>query len=111
MGKVILKGFIVVPEEELNLVSKALEKHVELTKQESGCLVFNVYQRSHFPCYFDVYEEFSNITAFEHHQRRVKASEWGKVTLNVERHYEVWQTENKQKRIINKNTRPVKSEA
>ena len=32
MGKVILKGFIVVPEEELNLVTKALEKHVELTK-------------------------------------------------------------------------------
>ena len=94
MGKVILKGFIVVPEEELNLVSQALEKHVELTKQESGCLVFNVYQRSHSPCYFDVYEEFSSNTAFEHHQRRVKASEWGRVTSNVERHYEVWQIEN-----------------
>ncbi len=39
MGKVILKGFIVVPEDELNIVSKALEKHVALTKQEPGCLV------------------------------------------------------------------------
>ncbi|WP_305402466.1 putative quinol monooxygenase [Photobacterium leiognathi] len=94
MGKVILKGFIVVPEDELNIVIKALEKHVALTKQEPGCLVFNVNQRSHSPCYFDVYEEFSNNNAFEHHQRRVTASEWGRITVNVERHYEVWHTEN-----------------
>lgn len=69
MGKVILKGIVVVPEEELNLVNKTLEKHVELTKQEPSCLVIYVHHCSYSPCYFDVYEEFSSNTTFEHHQR------------------------------------------
>ncbi len=61
MGKVILKGFIVVPEDELNIVSKALEKHVALTKQEPGCLVFNVNQRSHSPVILMFMKSFLTI--------------------------------------------------
>lgn len=40
MPKVILKGFILVPEEELETVKSALPIHMRLTKSEAGCLVF-----------------------------------------------------------------------
>lgn len=42
MSKVILKGFILVPEEELETVKSALPIHMRLTKSEAGCLVFQV---------------------------------------------------------------------
>ncbi|BEU05319.1 hypothetical protein OAG1_41190 [Agarivorans sp. OAG1] len=41
------------------------------------------------PRRFGVFEEFRDKSAFEHHQARVKASHWGKVTVNVERHYQM----------------------
>jgi quinol monooxygenase YgiN len=41
------------------------------------------------PLGFDVYEEFADKESFELHQQRLKASHWGKVTVNVERYYEV----------------------
>ncbi|EPR4995117.1 putative quinol monooxygenase, partial [Vibrio navarrensis] len=43
------------------------------------------------PLRFDVYEEFVDKVAFEQHQKRVKASRWGKVTVSVERHYEIFE--------------------
>ncbi|MBJ7550891.1 hypothetical protein [Marinomonas ostreistagni] len=43
------------------------------------------------PLGFDVYEVFADKESFELHQQRVKASNWGKVTVNVERHYELFE--------------------
>lgn len=89
MSKVILKGYIKVPESELFLVISALETHKILTLQEPGCLVFEVTQRKDSPHIFDVYEEFIDKPSFELHQQRVKSSSWGEVTVNVERHYQL----------------------
>ncbi|HCE4547422.1 TPA: antibiotic biosynthesis monooxygenase [Vibrio parahaemolyticus] len=89
MSKVILKGFILVPEGELETVKSALPIHMRLTKSEAGCLVFQVVENPDNPLRFDVYEEFTNRDAFEHHQLRVKDSDWWRVTVNVERHYEI----------------------
>lgn len=89
MSKVTLKGFILVPESELELVKHELVNHKRLTLEELGCITFNVTENSENPLRFDVYEEFTDREAFEQHQKRVKASHWGKVTVNVERHYEV----------------------
>ena len=91
MSKVTLKGFIVVPEAELALVQSELVNHVRLTQKEPGCLSFRVTQNADNPLQFDVFEEFSDRAAFEHHQQRVKASHWGKITQNVTRHYEVFE--------------------
>ena len=91
MSKVILKGFIIVLEEDLSIVKKELTNHRNLTKNESGCLVFDVTQNQSNPNRFDVYEEFINKVAFEFHQQRVKNSYWGEVTVNVERHYEIFE--------------------
>lgn len=89
MSKIILKGFILVPESELDLVKRELGHHKRLTLEEPGCLTFSVTEHSEDPLRFDVYEEFTDQVAFEYHQARVKASRWGQVTVNVERHYEI----------------------
>ncbi|EKO3667691.1 putative quinol monooxygenase [Vibrio metschnikovii] len=89
MSKVTLKGFILVPESELEVVKIELENHKRLTLEEPGCITFKVTENSENPSRFDVYEEFIDKSAFEYHQNRVKTSHWGKVTVNVERHYEI----------------------
>ncbi|SJN55581.1 Antibiotic biosynthesis monooxygenase [Vibrio ruber DSM 16370] len=91
MSKVTLKSFILVPESELKLVKSELVNHKRLTLEETGCITFSVIQNSENPLRFDVYEEFTDKASFEQHQKRVKASHWGKVTVNVERHYEIFE--------------------
>ncbi|MCF5873493.1 putative quinol monooxygenase [Aeromonas veronii] len=89
MRKVILKGFIIVPFIDLSLVKFELKRHIQLTRAETGCLIFEVTQDPLNPCRFDVYEEFVDEAAFQAHQARVKSSRWGEITVNVERHYTV----------------------
>ena len=89
MSKVILQGHILVPDTDLEVVTQALVVHKELTLSEPGCIVFRVSQSTLQPNRFEVYEEFTNRDAFEAHQQRVKASEWGKISKNVTRHYQV----------------------
>lgn len=89
MEKVILQGYIEVPESELESVLAALPRHIELTRAEPGCLLFNVERDPMVNNRFLVYEEFASQEAFDQHQARVKASYWGAVTTNVARHYTV----------------------
>ena len=89
MPKVTLKGFILVPESDLDAVKNALVIHKRLTQAEPGCIVFEVIQSKTNPHRFDVYEEFIDKESFELHQARVKSSTWAKVSVNVERHYEI----------------------
>lgn len=91
MGKVTLKGFIVVPEDEIDLIEQELQVHTDLTLEEAGCITFKVTKSDKIHNRFEVYEEFIDRTAFDAHQIRVKASHWGEVTLNVERHYEIYE--------------------
>ncbi|MCP8690036.1 putative quinol monooxygenase, partial [Marinobacterium sedimentorum] len=89
MQNVILKGFILVQDMDLDTVKLELPLHCELTRKEPGCLVFEVTPNESNQNRFDVYEEFSSKAAFEAHQARVKSSRWGQVTTNVERHYDI----------------------
>ncbi|CAJ1905323.1 MAG: putative quinol monooxygenase [Shewanella sp.] len=89
MKKIILKGFILVSQNDLMAVKDELDNHIQLTRAETGCLIFKVNQDPLNPCRFDVYEEFVDEAAFQAHQARVKSSRWGKITVNVERHYTV----------------------
>ncbi len=89
MSKVILKGFILVPQSELSAVKDELVNHKRLTLEEPGCHRFEVSQSADNRCKFDVYEEFVDKQSFEQHQKRVRSSYWGKLTLNVERHYDI----------------------
>jgi len=89
VSKIILDGHIVVSDADLASVKAELSRHIELTQKEKGCLVFRVSQDSESKNIFNVYEEFVNRDAFEKHQQRVKNSQWGKITKNVERHYQI----------------------
>lgn len=89
MSKVTLKGFIIVPKEDIVNVLNELPNHIELTQKETGCLVFSVTKDESSMYRFNVYEEFENKESFKQHQRRVRTSEWGKITNNVERNYSV----------------------
>ncbi|GAL17404.1 arginase [Vibrio maritimus] len=89
MSKVILTGYIEVPNDEISVVTEALNEHILLTRKESGCIVFKVTPHEDISGRFDVYEEFVDTAAFELHQARVAKSDWGKVTVNVKRFYEV----------------------
>jgi quinol monooxygenase YgiN len=72
---------------DIDVVVRELPVHKELTLKETGCLAFSVTEDESNNHKFNVYEEFVNQAAFEHHQERVKSSKWGEVTKNVERHY------------------------
>ncbi|WP_018917359.1 putative quinol monooxygenase [Vreelandella zhanjiangensis] len=91
MAKVTLKGFITVPESDLEAVKAGLIHHRQLTFEEPGCIMFEVTQDKADPYRFNVYEEFIDRTAFEQHQQRVANSDWGRLTGNVKRHYEVFE--------------------
>ena len=91
MAKVTLKGFIEVPGSDLDGVQAELNTHRQLPLEEPGCITFKVTQDKTDPCRFDVYEEFIDRKAFEEHQQRVASSDWGKLTRNVKRHYDVFE--------------------
>ncbi len=89
MSKVVLQGHIIVPAQEFQKIQSALVKHIKLTRQEAGCVVFKVTQDTDDPLKYHVYEEFVDRAAFEFHQLRVKRSFWGRASQNVERHYTI----------------------
>ena len=72
MAKVILTGHIIVPDADIAAVKIELINHIALTRQESGCLVFEVSQDTENRNRFNVYEEFSDRTSFASHQDRVR---------------------------------------
>lgn len=88
-SRVVLEGYIVVPDSDLSQILKELPNHIKLTKEEEGCLLFSVLQRSSEPNVFDVFEEFADKNAFDRHQERARQSTWSEVTSNVERYYTV----------------------
>ncbi len=92
ISKVTLEGHIIVSDEDLSVVLKELPVHIQKTRSEPGCLVFNVEQQEYNPNKFMVYEEFTDEEAFALHQSWVKNSVWGEITKNVERHYHVTKT-------------------
>jgi len=85
---VTIKGYIKVPFEELEIIKNCLSEHIENTLNEDGCLKFEVKQDETNKCVFHVFEKFIDSDAFNAHQARAKASDWGVMTKNVQRVYE-----------------------
>ena len=89
MSKVVLSGYILVEDDDLQSILGALPEHIELTRKEVGCLRFEVSRDAENPNRFNVEEEFSSRATFEDHQVRSQSSHWGSVSRNIERHYTV----------------------
>ncbi len=87
MSKVILEGYVLAADADLAAIKRELPTHIQITRQERGCLVFEVSQDKDNANRFNVYEEFVSESAFELHQQRIIGTEWGKVSENLEKHY------------------------
>ena len=59
MSKVVLEGYIVVPESDLETVTSKLVRHIKLRTGEAGGITFVVNQDRDDSCRFNVYEDSS----------------------------------------------------
>lgn len=89
MSKVVLCGYVIVPAEDIELLTIAMEEHIRLTLAEPGCLEFTLTADKETPCKYSLYEEFVDKAAFDHHQQRTRASKWHTASRNIERHFSV----------------------
>jgi len=74
--------------EETEQVRRYLPEHIRLTREESGCLSFEVNETDD-PLIWTVEELFVSQEAFSLHQLRTKASVWGQQTQTIAREYSV----------------------
>ena len=87
--KIFLNGYIMVPADRIEQVRAALPDHIALTRDEPGCLVFEVLEDPDTAGRFNVREVFANQAAFDAHQARTRASDWFGVTQGLPRDYSI----------------------
>ncbi|MBD8064650.1 antibiotic biosynthesis monooxygenase [Devosia sp. PTR5] len=88
-GKVRLTGTLICgTDAECDAVRQYLPEHIRLTRQEPGCLSFEVAQSSD-PLVWTVKELFLDRAAFDAHQVRTKGSEWASQTATIRRDYTI----------------------
>ena len=78
--------------EESKIVRHYLPEHKRLTHEEAGCLSFDVTETAD-PLIWQVEECFTDKDAFDTHQKRTKASVWGKETGAIAREYKIFDVE------------------
>ncbi len=76
-----------------DMVRHELPAHIEATRAEEGCLVFEVSEVAGKPGTFSIYEELTSRVAFEFHQRRAARSRWGEVAARATRNYSITEAE------------------
>ena len=88
MGKVHLTGFLICRTlEEADRVSEYLPEHIRLTREEPGCLRFEVLRSQADPVRYAVAESYRDRAAFEAHQARLAPTIWAKITKAIPREY------------------------
>lgn len=88
-GHVLLSGHVDVPADRWDEVRLALQDHIRLTREEPGCIMFNVLPCREVELRLLVDEIFENQQAFDAHQARTKASPWAEITADLPRDYSV----------------------
>lgn len=89
MRPIYLTGYIDIPQNELHHLLPKLKQHIVNTREESGCLHFEVIADEAIQGRFHVNELFKDQRAFDEHQTRMASSEWGLSSRNVKRCYEI----------------------
>lgn len=89
MESVRLSGLLVCRDaEEAASVAEHLPRHVALTREEPGCVSFDVVPTDD-PLVWRVEETFAGRDAFAAHQHRASGGDWGRATAGIERQYTV----------------------
>lgn len=89
-GTFRLKGHIDVPVDRIEAVDAALQKHINLTREEPGCIFFKVESCQSVEGRYLVSEAFVDEAAFEFHQTRAGNSDWAEVSKGIPRQYKTW---------------------
>ncbi|MFN3955049.1 MAG: putative quinol monooxygenase [Pararhodobacter sp.] len=90
-GRVRLSGKLLCADRaQAELVRVLLPGHIRLSRAEPGCLAFSVTSE---PCglIWLVEETFTDRAAFDAHQARTRASDWGRQTAGIRRAYQVFE--------------------
>ncbi|WP_145514490.1 putative quinol monooxygenase [Yersinia massiliensis] len=74
--------------DEARIVQRFLPEHISLTRNESGCIAFDVAVTAD-PLVWSVEELFTDENTFTAHQERIKTSQWGTETRFILREYEI----------------------
>ena len=91
-GKLSVSGHIDVPLNEVAEFEVLLADHIRLTREEPGCLVFEIVPISKFPGRYSVTEHFVDRAAFEVHTQRTRNSPWWSKTQHIPRHLTISDT-------------------
>jgi quinol monooxygenase YgiN len=75
-------------QEDAALVKRLLPEHMRLTLAEPGCLSFTVLPMDD-GLTWTVDETFADRAAFQAHQARTVASDWGRATTHIPRSYQI----------------------
>ena len=88
-GAVRLRGFLrCLSTDDVELVRRHLPEHLRLTREEPGCISFEVSETDD-PLIWRVEELFADRAAFDFHQQRMRASEWFMAPSALPRDYEI----------------------
>jgi quinol monooxygenase YgiN len=85
MSKILLTGTMRCEPDEVDEVVSLIETHIGLTRDEPGCLSFELWQDELDPCNFHMSEVFRSEDAFTKHQDRTHSSHWGRLTRHMQR--------------------------
>ncbi len=77
---------ICTSQDQADRVRAHAAEHIRLTLEEPGCMSFSVGQTAD-PWIWQVDETFTNRAAFEAHQIRTAASDWGQATQGIKRDF------------------------
>ena len=86
-GEIHLNGRLICANDAQSaLVLALMPEHIRLTRAEPGCLSFEV-TRSDDPFVWTLAERFRDRAAFDAHQARTKASDWGQKSGAITRDF------------------------
>ena len=74
--------------EDARLVEYLLPDHIRLSRASAGCLSFSVLPQDD-SLTWTVDETFADRAAFQAHQARTVASDWGRATAHIPRSYQI----------------------
>lgn len=84
--KLHLTGRLICADEgQAAIVRAHLPEHIRLTRAEPGCEMFAVTPAGSLV--WDVAERFADRAAFDAHQARTRASDWGRATAGIARDF------------------------
>ena len=89
MGVIHLTGTLIcATPEDARLVERLLPEHIRLSRASAGCLSFTVLPQPD-GLTWAVEETFADRAAFQAHQARTVASDWGRPTAHIPRSYQI----------------------